>query len=919
MRLLRAWAVRLMSVFRRRKAEHEFSQQIQADIELQIEDGIRAGMSPAEARRAALLRSGGIDAATEAWRDRHGLPFFENLYGDVIYAIRVLGRNKGWTTVAVVSLALGIGANTALFSAANGLFLRQLPVPDAHDLVTLRWEGENKAMTNFVDYGFVSGGPFPINWFDGKITLDTFNAGVTGAYETFRRLEAANQTLEYLFAVANGPTVNLIVDGQGDIASSQFVSGEFYSALRAAPAAGRHLLPTDDRKGAAPVAVVSYGYWQRRFGGDPSVVGKQVRINAVAFTIVGVSRAGFPSVMSGGPELPDISIPLAAERLFQPGESRLDQPTTWWLVMMGRLKPGVTAPEVEANLGPIYEQACRDAASAMLSSLSDEDSQDARKYGFGERIPSVNVVSGARGAYDPLPMLQVPLAILGILVGILLLVVCANLVNLSLALTTSRQREIAVRRAIGATRGRLIRQILTEHFVIAALGGGASLLVAYLFQELLRHYFPVAFGWSTAAFAFAAAAVTAIVIGILPALRASRPPEGAPKRRPRLASALLVTQVIMSLALLVGAGLFLGTLLNLQNVDPGFNSDGLVLFTIEPAFNQYDDAKTEALYNELTSNLGALPGVTSVSFSSSSLLGNAWSTSEVYTEVNGSPTPKQSAFTLVVHEDFFHTMEIPLRRGRTFNAGDNAAAPKVAIVNEAFARTLFGDADPVGRRFGGDEDDTDKFEIVGVVADTRHRSLRAAPPQMFFLPHLQADQGARTFEVRTGPSAEAMMSAIRQVVQAADPALPVIALSTYTSALQVQWTQERIIALASVTLGGLTLAVSMIGLFGMMSYAVARRTKEIAIRMALGAQSGGVLRSVLGEALTLVVIGILIGLGVALATTRFLRTLLYGLSPTDPAVIGGAVLLMIAVAAAAAYLPARRAAKVDPIVALREE
>jgi predicted permease len=587
--------------------------------------------------------------------------------------------------------------------------------------------------------------------------------------------------------------------------------------------------------------------------------------------------------------------------------------------MMGRLKPGLTAANVEANLGPIYEQACRDAASAMLSSLSVEDSQDARKYGFGERIPSVNVVSGARGAYDPLPTLQVPLAILGILVGILLLVVCANLVNLSLALTTSRQREIAVRRAIGATRGRLIRQILTEHLVIATFGGGASLLVAYLFQELLRHYFPLAFDSTTVAFAFVAAGVTALVIGILPALRASGSPEGRSTRRAPLASGLLVTQVVMSLALLVGAGLFLGTLFNLQNVDPGFNSDGLVLFTIEPAFNQYDDTKTEALYNELTTNLSALPGVTSVSFSSSSLLGNAWSTSEVYAEVNGSPTPKQSAFTLVVHEDFFHTMEIPLRRGRTFNAGDNAAAPKVAIVNEAFARRLFDDADPLGRRFGGDENNTDEFEIVGVVADTRHRSLRAAPPQMFFRPHLQADQGARTFEVRTGSSAEAMMPAIRQVVQAADPALPVIALSTYTSSLQVQWTQERIIALASVTLGGLTLVVSMIGLFGMMSYSVARRTKEIAIRMAIGAQSGGVLRSVLGEALTLVVIGILIGLGVALATTRFLKTLLYGLSPTDPAVIGGAVLLMLAVAAAAAYLPARRAAKVDPMVALREE
>ena len=927
MRTLRALALRLRGMFRRASDEREFEAQIQADIELSVEDAIRAGLSPDEARRQALVQFGGLDATREAWRDRRGLPFLETLAHDVVHALRVLRRNKGWAAVAIASLALGVGATAAVFSATHALLLRQMPVTHPDEIVTLRWEGQNKATLNFQDYGFVPNGV--VDTLFGEITPETFfdvvRAGATGSYPTFQRLGAANTTLAEFFAVGPGPTMNLIVDGKGDTASSQFVSGGFYAAAAVPPAAGRLILPSDDRKDAAAVAVISHAYWQRRFGGDSSIVGKQVRVNAVAFTVVGVSGPGQPDMIKGWPEPPELTIALVNEPLFRPGQSRLDA-TQWWLVMMGRLKPGATAAQAEANLAPAYEQATRDGVKAMLATLSAEDRVQAAEFGFGEKIPRLRVMAGARGAYDPAPMLRVPLAVLAILVGIVLLVVGVNLGNLSMALTTSREREIAVRRAIGAGPRRVIRQILTEHVVVAVLGGAASLVIAWLFLELMRLYFDGQFDAAVVAFAFAVAVTTGLLIGIAPALRAARdapgvPAWGGPVRRSRVTSALLVAQVMLSLVLLVAAGLFMRTLLNLRSVDPGFDAERLVLFTIDPSFNQYDPGRAGRLYEELTQKLRAVPGVASVSYSSHAMLDGNFNRTVLAAE--GSLDRGHGADSLTVSPDFFKTLRIPFRRGRTFDDHDTAKGPKVVIVNEAFAREVFGKEDPVGRRVSTDVDEAGAktakadVEIVGVVADTRN-TLRKLPPQVFF-PQAQQSDGQRTFEVRTSLPAEDVMPAIRRAVEAVDSALPIMALSTQATTIENQRTQERIIAVASSTLGGLTLAVSMIGLFGLLSYAVACRTRDIAVRMSLGAEKRRVLRSVLGEALLLVGLGTAIGLGVAVATTRFLESLLFGLLPNDPAVLGGAVVMMLTVAAAAAYLPARRAANVDPMVALRQD
>jgi predicted permease len=591
---------------------------------------------------------------------------------------------------------------------------------------------------------------------------------------------------------------------------------------------------------------------------------------------------------------------------------------------MGRLKPGVTPAQVEANLAPVFAQASREAIDGELGKLSAEERKEVPP-GWGERVPKFEVVSGARGAYDPVPFEVTVLAVLGILVGIVLAIICANLVNLSLAFTTSRQRELAIHRAIGADRRRLVRQVLTEHIVVSMLGGAASLLVAYLCLDLVRLYFTVDFDLRVVVFAFVASTTTGVVIGILPAVRASRVPSGSlaaggtTERRSRLATGLLVTQVALSLALVVGAGLFGRTLINLQNVDPGFDVDRLAVFTLEPGFNRYDAAKTIALYKELTLNLRALPGVASVTLSSQPLINVLGSFSETYADRAEPGTRPVRTTVLGVQEDFFETTGIAFRLGRDFTSQDNIPeGPDVAIINEALAVALFGKENPVGRRIGSNRDAPDT-EVIGVVANARHGNFRSPPHPAAYYPHLQAPAGPRTFEVRTLQDPKHLISSIRQVVQRADPTLPIIELSILNSATETQWKQERMIALAAGSLGTLAIVVSMIGLFGLMSYAVTRRTKEIAIRMALGAESGRVLRAIFREYLLIVGIGVLIGLGIAVGSARLLKALLFGLAPYDPIVLGGAILLMGIVAGLAAYMPARRAASVDPMVSLRHE
>jgi predicted permease len=919
MRTLRGWIVRLRGLFSRRRDEQDFAAQLEADLALAIDQRIQEGATPDEARRAAALEFGSRTSVTEAWRDRHGLPFLERFHRDVTFALRLLRHNPGWATVGMLSLALGVGAGAAVFSAAATLLVQQLPIPHPRDLVVLRWQGENKALTNFNDYGYVEDGIVP-SFLDGQFDFEHMRAGGTLPYEAFKRMQAARPPLA-MFAFAPGPSVNLIVDGHGDVAGTQYVSGNFFSGLQVPAAAGRELSVSDDRAGAERVAVISHEYWLRRFNGAASIVGKQVRINASTFTIVGVA-GDMPSMLYSQSSAPEISLPLSTEPTFQAGSSRLEQATSWWLVVMGRLAPSHTATQVEAALAPVFDNAVRDGAARFLATLPPSDVEEAKAFKFGQRIPRLHLVSAARGAYDPLPLLRAPLTILAALAVILLLIVCANMTNLSMALTAQRERELSMRCALGATRGRVTRQILTEHVVLAMVGGALSCVAAYLFQHTMRVFLPTAFDWRVIAFAFVLAMISGLVIGILPAIstwRAFSKHGGAfPGRRTRLAGGLLVGQVAMSLVLLVGSGLFLRTLSNLQHVDPGFDSANLVTFTLDPSTNQYDAARASALVDDARARLAALPGVSAVTFASQPLLRNSWNSTDLYAEGTTGTTP-QRAYSLAVQDDFFRTLGIRLIAGRSFTSRDTANAPPVAVLNATLAKRLFGSENAVGRRFGNDPDKRGKFEVIGVVADTRPVTLRAESPMAVYWPHTQSPDGPRTFFVKSTSSPEAMMPAIRRVMGGIDPAVPLVGLSTQASAFEDQWSRERTTAIASTTLGILALAVSMIGLFGLASYRVTRRTREIAIRMAVGAEAPGVLRGVLRESLGLVGLGLLLGVVMSLAMTRAVRTQLFGLAPNDPLVITAAVVTLFGVAILASYLPAHRAAHIDPMATLRED
>ncbi|MGH9340957.1 MAG: ABC transporter permease [Acidobacteriota bacterium] len=807
---------------------------------------------------------------------------------------------------------MGIGANTALFNLVNGILLEKLPVRNPDELVAFRWSGENNLARSTSAYGYVA-------------PLAAGQAGASFSFPAFEEFQRANQTLADLFAFAPGPRLNLISDGQADTANSLFVSGRFFHGLGISAFRGRVLVPEDDRLGAEPAIMISHEYWTRRFGMDPDIVGKSVTINGLPATVVGIAPPGIGDLRRIGNSSRDVSIPVALKPRFK-GEEESLQAWVWWLLIMGRLKPGVTPAQV-ANLHPAFEHTALEGRKVFDSIQPPERLRPTAP----DQIPDLRMVAGNRGIYDSQETVETRLKVLAAVLGALLLIVCLNLANLLLARTERRQQEIAVRMAIGATRNRVIRQLLTESAVLALLGGASGLIVASFCHQFFRPFLSsnTSFGWAAldwTALGFAAlvSIATVLFFGLAPALRASRRDYGSAlhgastrlsRSRSPLGKSLIVIQVALSLLLLVGAGLFLETLVNLRDVNTGFNADRLALFTLDPKFGQYDEARTNAVYEQLVQSLAGLPGVRSVSFSSSALLsGNTWNQSLAFEGGGKADNP----IGLVIHPGFFRTLEVPLKLGREFTSGDGPAGPPVAVVNEVFARTFLANRNPIGQRFGSQENPRE-IEIVGVVADTRYNSLRDPAKPMFFRPHLQRPGGQRTFAVRTAGELEAIVPALRKAVREIDPTLPLLNVTTQRTTVERNWQVERMFALVTALFGGLALAISAIGLFGLMSYLVARRTREVGIRMALGAQRGEVLWSVMREALVLVAFGVLIGLGAALATTGFLESLLFGLAPNNPVTIGGSVVIMLSVAALAGYLPARRASRVNPLVALRHE
>ena len=841
---------------------------------------------------------------------------------DLRHAVRMLLHAKGWTAVVIVSLALGIGANMAIFSGVNALLLTEIPVEDPGTLVRLRYAGRNDMVTSSSDYGN-----------SGK-TSDGQNIRSTFSYPMYQQFLADNKSMRDVFAFAPFGRVSAVVDGQAEIATSFISSGNYYQGLGVHARLGRTIVPEDDKPTAPPVAVISSKYWHTRFVTDPAVVGKTIRVNNVVVTIVGVLPADFTGVqLAVVTEAPDIGLPLALDSQLDTsaGKPRLGQPTYWWLQVMGRLKPGATAEQVQGNLEGAFRGTARAGMDSYLQALPESERGTAMNRTRTE-VPHLLVDSARHGVYNANSNDIRNATILSIVVGLVLLIVCANVANLLLSRAATRQRELSVRLSLGATRGRLVRQLLTESLLLAFAGGALGIVVGYWGKQVLPP--PVdraaVLDWRVMGFVLAVTVLTGIVFGIAPALRATgvnlndvlkQGGRSVAGSRSALSKSLLVVQVAISLVLLVGAGLFLRTLTNLRQVDVGFNPRNLLLFRINPQLNRYDEKRQITLYTQLLERISAVPGVRAAALSNPALLSGSVNSTSIYVQGRvyeaGRRDLDNSINRLVISTNFFETMAIPMALGRGFNTRDNETAPKVVVINEAAAKKYFPNENPIGQHFGSSIETTNQMEVVGVLKDAKYNSVRDPAPPTMYVPYHQARAGNAVIEVRTAADPTSVTSGVREAVRQVDAALPMMDVSTQLEQVERRFEQEKLFAQACTLFGGLAMLVASIGLFGLMSYTVSRRTNEIGIRMALGAQGADVMRQVLRESMILVAVGVAIGVATACGAGRFLSTMLFGLAPNDVITIAGATLIMVAVSGLAGFLPARRASKVDPMVALR--
>ncbi len=857
------------------------------------------------------------------------------LLQDLRYGLRMLAKNPGFTAVAVLTLALGIGANTAIFSLIDAVLLKMLPVKNAQQLVLLNWasHGWPKGIVSSL-----SGNSDRDK--TGRMTSTSFS------YPAYEQIQTRNQVFSGVLAMAgNGSALNVGYNGEAGRGEGELISGTFFHMLGVQPILGRSLAPDDDRIGASPAAVISYGYWERRFGRDPAVVGRTITLNGVPFTVVGVSPPEFYGVQPG--RAVEVWLPLHTQAQVEPREAGSGpQPAAtllfeardnWWVLIMGRMKPGMSEQQVRAELDVILHQSM---------------APDVTPATKPETIPHLGAQSGSQGLDSLRRQFSRPLFVLMTVVGLVLLIACANVANLLLARAASRQKEMAVRLAIGASRHRLIRQLMTESVLLAALGGvlglvlafwGADLLVALMSSGRNPLTLDVTPDPRVLSFTAAVSVLTGILFGISPALRSTRvdltpalkESSGtllAATHRKRglrlgLGKTLVVTQVSLSLLLLVGAGLFVRTLSNLENVHLGFEQRNLLLFGINPTQGGYKRQRLADFYRELTRRLEALPGVRSVSMSRQRLI--AGGSMILSVRISGYiPKPGQNSVANIndVGPKFFETMGIPLLLGRTIGEGDTEAAPKVAVVNEKFVREFLGNENPIGRRFGfGDKKTSGDIEIIGVVGDAKYDSLRKEVPPTVYVPCLQdlTRLGAMQFEVRTVGDPMGMIPAVRHVAQDMDRNLPLYQVKSEVEQIDGSLFQERLFARLTSFFGLLALLLACVGIYGLMSFGVTQRTSEIGIRMALGAQRSDVLRMVMRETVVLATLGVSIGIPAALAATRLTSSLisglLFGLKATDPVSLTIAAIVMASVALLAGYIPARRATKVDPMVALRYE
>lgn len=920
------WIAAIRNLFGKRRYEAEMAEELRAHLELREEQLRAAGHSAEEARQGARREFGGVEQIKERCRDGRRFAWLEQIWRDLRHGARQLARSPGFTVIAVLSLAIAIGASTAIFTLVNDFLLRSLPVRAPEELVLLR------------NLSGVRGGTMA-RWEEGNNIIDkatgrrSSTSFSLAAFEGFRSHQGG---LREVFAFAPMHEANLLIDGQPELNTmAQVVSGNYHRALGVSAVLGRVLSEADDHPGATPVAVISHRCWRTRFHRDAAVVGRTAVLNRVTVTIVGVTAPGFDGAMQVG-ESADFTLPLSlVERLDTENGKERVQPWFWWLRVMGRLAPEANAAQVSASLEPAYQAAAVagwHAGQAKEKSPSGEEMPD---------LPSLKIDAGAQGENETRKEFAPALHLLMAFTGLVLLAACANVANLLLARGAARRGEIAVRLALGAGRARLVRQLLTESLLLAFLAAALGIGLAWASRGLLLALRP--FGHTPVqldlpldarvlGFTILLTFATSLLFGLAPALRATRldlttefhgTRSIGSRAQSRLSRALMVLQVALSLVLLVGTGLVLRTLWNLQGVDPGFPTRGLAFFRIEGASAGYDAAQASALQTRITEKVAGLPGVTGATYARVGVLArSSWRTS---IKVEGYTPPPGAARYVFVNQlapNFFEVLGMPLVQGRAFTGRETPDDPaKVVIINQSLARQYFGTANPVGRQIilgDGKSPDAPRAEIIGVVRDAKYNNLRDAIPPTLYHSMSQRPGATATFVVRTPGDATPVLAAIRGAIREIDPALAVHDLRTLEESLDRLHAQEMLFARLLGFFGFIAVALACVGLHGLMSFSVARRTSELGLRLTLGATRANVMGLILRESLTLVVVGVALGLIVAGMAARLLTATLYGLSPIDPVTYGTTALLLLATALLASAIPALRASRIDPARALRE-